>query len=680
MIFNALIFFNRRFLPIILSKAITLCGTCKATALILLLFSGATALHAQEAVTRQTAPSKALKLFERAQASSRNNQTDAALKDIEAALREVPEFVDALLLRAAIRYDQADFARAEADFKKALFLAPEYDPKAWYPLAMSQMHQEKYENAAESFDRFLQLPAGSASLRERAGRYLANARFAAEAIKRPLPFDPRPLSDSINSPAPESLPSITADGSMLVFTRIVNRQEDFYFSTRLPGGEWSMAIPLPGVNTPFNEGAQSISADGRTLVFNACNTPDGLGSCDLYLSRWENGRWSRPQNLGAPVNSKYLERQPSLSADGKVIIFSSDRPGGYGGRDLWLVRLQADGAWSSPANLGPVINSAGHEDCPFFHPDGQTLYFMSDGHPGMGGFDLFLSRLNSEGFFEKPENLGYPINTQANEGALIVSLDGATAWFTSDTRDPKAKPGDNPPGINTDIFTFTMPPQLRPAPVSYVKATVRDARTRRPLIARAELYLTPENRLLQSDLTSTDGAFLYCLPAGVNYALHVSCEGYLFHSERFQLGSMNSAAQPFLLDIDLASIPPAGVASATPPAPVVLHNIFFDTGSAQFLPESKAELNRLQQFLQSNPSVRIEIHGHTDNVGTEQANQLLSEQRAKAVCDYLILGGIAPDRLRYKGFGERIPVASNDTAEGRQKNRRTEFVISSSTE
>lgn len=635
------------------------------------LFALPALLGAQDFVTRKDAPAKALKSYERALAASQAGRNAEALKETEAALREAPRFIDAQLLKAAIRYDEKNYAEAEKLFETALALAPDYDPKAWYPLGMSRLRLEKYESAATAFERFLQSPGRNENLKQRAERYLANARFAAEAVKNPLPFQPKPLSDSINTPMPESLPSITADGNTLVFTRIVNRQEDFYLSRKLPDGVWSKAQPMTDINTPFNEGAQSISADGRTLVFNACNLPEGLGSCDLYISYFINGRWSRPNNLGDPVNSKYLERQPTLSADGKVIIFSSDRPGGYGGRDLWLVRRKPNGDWSLPANLGATINTAGNEDCPFFHPDGQTLYFMSDGHPGMGGFDLFLSRLSPEGIFGQPQNLGYPINTTANEGALIVSLDGATAWFTSDARDPDAKPGDNPAGINTDILQFEMPPGLRPAPVTYVKATVRDAVSGQLLPARSELHLMPENRLLQSDSTASE--LLWCLPAGYNYALHVSHEGYLFHSERFQLDSTRSIDRPFLLDIRLTPVP-AGAAPAAEARPVVLHNLFFDTGSALFLPESKAELDRLQNLLKAEPDLRLQINGHTDNIGSDAANQRLSELRAKAVCDYLILGGIAPERLRYKGFGETMPVAPNDTEEGRRRNRRTEFV------
>lgn len=627
----------------------------------------ALALTAQEVITRESADSKLLKSYERALQSARAGESADALKVLQAALRESPHFVDALLLRGQIYYDQKQYAQAEADLTQALQLAPNYDPKAWYPMAMSQLRQEKFAMAAQSFEQFLSFPTRNEQLRQRAVRNAANARFAAEAINHPVPFVPRPLSDSINTDAPESLPSLTADGSMLVFTRIVDRQEDFYASTRLADQTWSQARPLEGVNTPWNEGAQCIAADGRALVFNVCNTPEGFGSCDIYLSRKSGDRWSRPENLGASVNSKWMERQPALSADGSVLYFSSDRPGGYGGRDIWRSRRNTEGVWSTPENLGAEINTDGHEDCPFLHADGRTLYFMSDGHPGMGGFDLFLSRLSPTGKFEKPQNLGYPINTPANEGALIVSLDGKTAYFTTDAVNKQKSVY-----INTDIYAFEMPEHLRPVPATYVRAVVRDAQSKKWLRAKASLYLLPENTLLQREETDQEGAFLFCIPAGVNYALHVESEGYLFHSEHFQPEYGADVSAPFLLDILLSPVLPA---QNQPSVPVALRNVFFTSGSAALLPESQAELERLKEFLNAHPQVHIEVRGHTDNVGSDADNLKLSGLRAKAVCDYLSDQGISAERLAFKGFGETQPIASNDTPEGRRQNRRTEFVV-----
>jgi len=634
--------------------------------LLLLAFIGSSLmLPAQEIITKENAGPKLLKNYERALDYARAGQSAEALKQIHVALREAPNFVDALLLKGQVLYDSTLYAEAETILARALALAPNYDPKAWYPLAMSFLRQGKYADAARGFEQFLSFPTRNEQLRQRAVRYAANAHFAAEAINHPVPFEPKPVGEGINTDAPESLPSLTADGSALVFTRIVNHQEDFFISFRKADHSWSTAQPLEGINSPYNEGAQCISADGRTIVFNVCNSPDGLGSCDIYHSRKSGNLWSRPENLGTPVNSKWMERQPALSADGKTLYFSSDRPGGFGGRDIWRSHLNPGGTWSIPENLGPLINTDGHDDCPFLHADGRTLFFMSDGHPGMGGFDLFTATMDDQGNFGKPKNLGFPINTPANEGALILALDGKTAYYTSDGLDSRG-------GRNTDIFFFEMPPHLRPAPATYVRAIVRDNHTKKLLSANASLYRLSDNKHIQSSNTDEQGTFLFCIPAGVTYALHVESTGYVFHSEHFQPISDAGITAPYILEINMHPIP---AISNNPSPPMALRNVFFATRSAALLPESKAELERLLEFLKANPQVRIEIHGHTDDIGADADNLKLSEQRAKAVCDFLHQNGLPQERLTFKGFGESRPLLPNDTPEGRQQNRRTEFII-----
>lgn len=628
-----------------------------------LLLSISVGLSAQAPVTRKEATPKALKAYEQALEDSKASRWQEALHHLETALRHEPAFVDACLLRAAVYYDQSAFAEAEKAYLAALLMAPAYDDKAWYALAMSQWRQEKFVEAAGHFERFLSTGTKNTAMRERALRYATNARFAAVAVKNPVSIQPRSLEGGINTAAPESLPSLRADGQLLVFTRLVGMQEDFYYSRLQADGRWAEALPVEGINTPFNEGAQSLSADGRTMVFNACNTPDGMGSCDLYISEWHAGRWQQPKPIGAPVNTKWMERQPSLSADGRVLLFSSDRPGGYGGRDIWLSYRDESGRWTEPGNVGSVINTAGNEDCPFLHADGQTLYFMSDGHPGMGGFDLYMCRLGPDGRFSEPMNLGYPINTPANEGALMVSPDGLTAYYTAEK-----KPLAATRFPDTDIMQFTLPVALRPKPVTYVKARFRDAADGRALAAEAGLFAFPDDRLVQR---TTAEEILYCLPQGLNYRLEVSMEGYLFHSEHFRLDSVSGIGAPYELEIALQRI--GGVSEAM--APVVLQNIFFERGSAVLLSDSKPELERLRRLLQENVGLRVQINGHTDDIGQEEDNQRLSEQRAKAVYDYLMSAGVAPERLRYRGFGESRPIVPNDGEANRRKNRRTEMEV-----
>lgn len=629
-------------------------------------------ITAQTYTTTKTAHKKADKQYDKAREYVNARDYEKAVKALDKALDKQPDFINAILLKASIQYDRKELDEAEKGFKRAVDLAPEFDNFVWFQLAMTQWRLKKFENSAQNMTRFLKGDIRQASLRTEAEQYLKNAHFAAKAIKNPVPFDPKPLSLAINTnEADETLPVPTADGNSLIYTRRQGRQEDLYIS-RKKDGQWQPGQPIPGINTPMNEGAQSISADGKTIVFTACNRRGDFGSCDLYISEYIDGRWSRPQNMGPTINSPSWESQPALSSSGKLLYFASDRGGGLGRRDIWYSIRQNDGRWSEPVNLGAPINTGLNDQSPFIHPDGVSLYFMSDGHPGMGGSDLYLARKEANGKWKKPENLGYPINTSANEGALTVSLDGRRAYFTSDQL-KEGRP-DN------DLYTFEMPESIRPQPVTYVKAKVTDKETGEPLRAKVEMTDLGSGQLFANTIIDEEGSFLICLPSGKNYALNVEKKGYTFFSENFALEEGLQLEEPFLIEVPLVPIPPTiATRDRELPTedrdPVVLKNVFFETGSARLLDASRQELDRLYKLLQENPNMRIQINGHTDDVGREEDNQILSENRARAVHDYLLDKGIAPDRLSYKGFGESRPVATNDTPEGRQRNRRTAFII-----
>ncbi|MBK7408545.1 MAG: OmpA family protein [Saprospirales bacterium] len=375
--------------------------------------------------------------------------------------------------------------------------------------------------------------------------------------------------------------------------------------------------------------------------------------------------------MGEPVNTGAWESQPSLSGDGKSLYFASDRIDGKGGKDIWVSYRSADGSWGAPQNLGDTINTSKDEQGPFIHPDGQTLYFMSDGHPGMGSADIFFSRRTPGGPWQTPVNMGYPINSKSAEGLLVVSIDGKTAYFASNRSDLNPTTSYGKPTY--DLYSFELYEAARPAPVTYVKAVVRDADTRLPLEAVAEFLDLETGQIAAGATTDKDGQFLVVLPAGKNYALNVSKPKYLFFSEHFELKEPASVEKPFLLEIELQPISQNG--APVEEKAIVLKNVFFESGSALLLPESKGELEKLRNLLEENPGLRIQINGHTDNVGSEADNQSLSEQRAKAVYSYLADKGIDRLRLRFKGFGESRPVDTNETEEGRQHNRRTEFTV-----
>ncbi|MCR6721310.1 MAG: OmpA family protein [Chitinophagaceae bacterium] len=472
-------------------------------------------------------------------------------------------------------------------------------------------------------------------------------------------FNPVNAGSNINTSEPEYFPALTIDGKELVFTRALGkRNEDFFSSRKTESGEWEPAQPMKGsINTPMNEGAQTISQDGTWLVFTACNRRDGFGSCDLYISFLEENGWSEAINLGGSINSDQWESQPCLSPDKKELYFASRRPGGIGGSDIYVSRLQPNGKWGTPENLGPEINTPGDEQSPFIHADNQTLYFVSNHWPGYGDDDLFLSRKGPGGSWSKPENLGYPINTINKEATLFITADGKTAYYASDRSDSKG---------SWDIYSFELREAIRPTPTLWVKGKVFDSKTRAGLPSTVELTDIANNKIVSQIQTDERGNYLVTLPIGRDYAFNVNRKGYLFYSDNFMLSS-NAADSTYEKDIPLQPIEVN--------ASFVLNNIFFDNNEYALKPTSTSELEKLVQLLKENPSLKIEISGHTDNVGKPADNMVLSNNRAKAVMNFLNSQGIALTRLIAKGYGETRPVSDNNTEAGRAKNRRTEVKV-----
>ncbi len=637
-----------------------------------------TAVFSQEKsfVTKKTAKSKAVKFFKQGFEMTMNYKDDQAIKYFEKALKIEPNFIDVHIRLGGIYNERNQYAKSEEALERVNELAPDYQKNVPFLLGIVEMKQEKYGEAAEHFQQYLDAGPKNERTKEKASRFAQNCLFISKALANPVPFQPENLGPNVNTENAEYLPSITADGENLIFTRLLNRQNEDFFISQKDGDSWKEAVPMEDINTLQNEGAQTVSADGRLLVFTACNRGDGYGSCDLYFSEVRSGRWTPPANIGRPLNTGAWESQPSLSADGKTLYFSSDRKGSKGGRDIWYSTRKADGSWEQPVNLKGPINTSQSEESPFIHPDNQTLYFMSNGHPGMGSQDLFLSRRNEKGVFGTPQNLGYPINTEGHEGALFVDLEGRMAYFSTDREFDYENSGETKRRRNhTDIYRFELHEAAKPQPVTYVKAEVIDANTYFPLVANIEFIDLETGNTFSNAFTNQKGEFLVCLPLGKDYALNVSKEDYLFHSENFSLSQQQKREDPFLLTIKLQPISKDEAASNVPSKPVVLKNVFFESGSAELLPTSVSELNRLKTLLESNPSLSIRINGHTDNIGNDQDNKTLSQNRAKAVYDFLIAQGIKAARLSYQGFGETKPIDTNETEEGRQNNRRTEFEV-----
>ncbi len=632
-------------------------------------------------VTRKTATGKTKEFFEDARKLFSQNDNKAALRALDKAIEKEPTFIDAFFQKAIICRATNNNVGAEEAFEKALAISKAYEPSAIYSLAEVEHILGKENEATAHYQEFLDSNPKNQEAKDKAATYIANYNFRIKAQKQPVPFEPIRLDSAINTNLPEYFPCLTADGETMIFTRKEKRDEDFFYSKKIDG-KWQKAVPMTAVNTKENEGAQTISADGKTLVFTACDRPFGLGSCDLYISELNDGKWSLPKNMGATVNTKAWESQPALSADGRTLYFVSNRAGGFGEQDIWMSEKQADATWSSAKNLGTPINTPKSDQFPFIHQDGETFYYVTDGYAGMGGLDIFYARKEENSNWAKPTNLGFPINTKADEIAFIVGVDGKTAYFSSDVKDIKKKKEQTMSKPNEifdiDIYTFELYEAARPKAVTYVKGNVYDAKTLKKLRAKAEIIDLATNKSVTYAIADAQGEFLICLPVGKNYALNVNRKNYAFYSDNFALNENNVVSKPFLLDIPLLSIEKS-IATSTPTIvtgkPIILKNIFFETGSAKLKIESTNELNRLKMMLEENVSLEIQINGHTDNVGNDADNMSLSLNRAKAVYDFLVKEKIDANRLIFKGFGKNVPVDTNDTVEGKQANRRTEFQI-----
>ena len=629
-------------------------------------------ISGQDYLTKKTVPKKVKEKYNKAVKWSRAKEYNKAYKAFQKILQKTPQFVDADLMLAAIHYDRDEFAKAEQKYEEVLGYAADYRTRTLYEIALTELKQEKFEEAIHHLERFLEEEQKNKRLRVRAKNHIKTAKFKSYALKNPVPFHPEPLPGAINTPHREYLISLTAEEDRLVVTRRVGIQEDLYASEKIDG-IWQDGIFLEDINTNLSEGAQTLSADGKMLVYTACNRKDGYGDCDLYVSYKSKDKWSTPKNIGGTINSKAWESQPTLSSDGNTLYFASNRAGGLGNKDIWVTFKQANGQWGRPKNLGDNINTSGSEQAPFIHADNQTLYFMSDEHPGMGAHDLFVARKKNDDTWGNPENLGYPINTVANEGALVVQLDGKRAYFARDRNIEQGVEGTIP---NEDIYSFELHEAARPNAATYVKAKVYDAETRLLIDAQVEFVALRSQKVFAKTHTGTEGRFLICLPLGQSYALNVNKDTYLFHSENFALEEIRAQTTPYLLEIYLKKIPaPSSSLKEKVSQPIVLRNIFFETASAVLLKASLFELHKLFRLLDEHPDMKIQLNGHTDDVGSELDNLLLSENRAKAVYQFLIEKGISMERLNYKGFGESQPIDTNETEKGRQNNRRTEFEI-----
>jgi outer membrane protein OmpA-like peptidoglycan-associated protein/tetratricopeptide (TPR) repeat protein len=501
-------------------------------------------------------------------------------------------------------------------------------------------------------------------------RRLEQIEHARELIQYPVRIQIENVGPAVNSPFPEYTPIITADESALYFTsrRFSNlgkeRQddlpyEDLYISRRKWDGTWSQAQNVgPPINTIYHDATVCLSADGQTLWFYRAE--------GLYFAEFKGRKLVSYRMVGPPIESNAHEPSASLSADGRILYFSREA-GSNGDYDLFESTLLTNGKWSEPRRLPESINTPYDENSPFIHPDGKTLYFASKGHNSMGGYDLFRSTRQMDGSWSKPQNLGWPLNSADDDVYLVVSASGRYAYFSS------TRPG----GLGShDIYRIDFAPDAGKqdassfqADVLLVKGQLLDAATDLPI--GAKLYILDLEKNDTLTVTYADGQtgeYLFALPTGSLYAVYIEQNKYQTETRSFDTRTQ-SGYDEVRQNIKLK------FARLQVGERLLLRNLFFDFNQATLRPESKAELERLYELLKRNPSMRIRIRGHTDNVGSDDYNLTLSAERAQAVVDYLVKRGIAAGRLESQGLGETEPIDSNDSDVGRQNNRRTEFEV-----
>ncbi len=594
--------------------------------------------------------------------------------------------------------------KATTYLELAYKLNPIVAPDIHYWLARTYHLSMEWDKAIASYQKFLTVAKemNNTEFYQTAGKKITECKNGKELVQKPVRVFIDNIGSTVNSADPEYGAVISADESVMMFTsrrntttgggmdiEINQHYEDIYITYR-KNGQWITSVNMgEPVNTKNRHDAvSSVSADGQTLLIYLDDKKNGSGN--IYICENKNGVWGKPEKLNKNINSDYHESGACISPDGKTIYFTSDKPeGGLGKHDIFMSKLDEKGKWGAPVSLGTGINTAYDEDAVFIHPDGKTLYFSSEGHNSMGGLDVFKTVYDEKTkTWSKPENMGYPINSPDQDVFFVLSASGKHGYYTSIKPDGKGDAdvymitflgAEKPPVMSNEdnlLASLTAPiketvvmqkvdvtvPQL-----TLLKGIITDAITQKPLQATIELVDNTKNEIIATfQSNGSTGKYLVSLPAGKNYGIAVKCEGYLFHSENFDI-PLTNGYQEVNKDVQLKNVKVG--------SKIVLKNIFFDTDKSTLRSESTAELERLIKLLNDIPTLKIEISGHTDSRGSDDHNLKLSDARAKAVVDYLVAKGISKDRLKSAGYGETKPIDSNDTEEGLQNNRRTEFEI-----
>lgn len=638
------------------------------TFLLAFLFLGLSQTSFAQYTKYHTDDKRALRDYEEAKVLLKRSQFREAMEPLLDAVEEDPDFIEAWLSLGSASYRLMWDSLTIAYFETAIKIDPDYKKSkyAYYAIGELKIKDADYQYALDYLEHYLRT-APSEPVKEKEARVMIkNCRFAIEALKHPFDYNIRELPTHANNFQLQYFPAYSVDQQTLYFTRRegfgYHNDEDIYYSewdsTKI---EWTVPKSISSnINSEYNEGAASLSADGRLLVFTSCDGRRGYGSCDIYVSEKEGDNWSKPMNMGKAINSTAWDAQPSLSADGRTILFVSNRPGGFGGKDIWISVKDTKGTWQPAFNLGKRVNTNKDEISPFLHANGETIYFASQGHEGFGGLDIFMSEIEKDSLWQFPVNLGAPLNDEKDQVSLHIASNGKEGVYTIE----KTIDGD----FQSGLYAFDLPDSFKVSNQSvYLKGKVTDKSNNKPLASNIKIFRLDDEKYY-SELTSdkVNGSYTLVLTEGYEYGVYVSREGYLFKDFSFSLKDIDSFNQN-LLNIELDPIR-VGATS-------VLGNVFFDYDDYTLKESSLSELRIVYYFLKKNRNVVVEIGGHSDSKGAAAYNMTLSEKRAKTVYDFLLSKRVDPRQLTYKGYGQLKPLIEVDSGENEEENRRIEFKI-----
>jgi outer membrane protein OmpA-like peptidoglycan-associated protein len=583
----------------------------------------------------------------------RQADLSAAREFTAKALEKDSLFTESLILMAQIYEEQEQINLSILYYSKAISCGLEVYPQLLLFRGNIYLKNGKYKDALQDYDKFSSFVTDVGTKRQISDK-IKRMQEIMLITENPVLFNPIKLCDSINSNLDEYAAQINYQNNMILFTRAYstpsNHSEDIFISYR-ENNHWQTAQKAGTLfNSQGNEGSSNLSADLRFLVFAACNRPDGLGRCDIYICEFDGLNWSAPKNMGAPISSKDWESQPSISSDGKTLYFVSNRKGGLGKADIWISRQNEQGQWQIPENAGENINTRENESYPFIHANNRSLYFGSEGHLNLGSFDIFLSKSDSAKQWGKAQNIGYPVNSNADENSLFVHPNGKSGYMSTSKFSPNK---------NLDIYEFELAPEIQTDGIYVFKGYVLDSVTKTPLNAQIVIE-NFEKEIFQTESFKNTGHFHYLSAETKEITVNIYANTYTFFSQKIDF--------PFDIKEKYFYLNKIQESSKTS------FHFNFAYNSDKLPENDMSTVKHLAEYLKLNPGVNILIEGHTDNTGNAEYNKELAGKRAKTVYELLIKSGVAPTRLQYKGYGAEKPMVENNSEKNRAMNRRTDIL------